>query len=280
MFGKEYSKAPEILLSSFGQMHSKYKRIGKKNKNSVVFFLQKLYINLFGIPEIGFQIRSLYFKEILGKKLKGKKIKKILDAGSGIGMYTFWLARNYPKAQVVGGDIDKEKLAFCSEFAKKINSPNIYFQYFDVTRKYGKKEKIDLIVNIDVLEHINNYKSVIRNFSKMLSDRGYLFLHTPQPNQKRIFKSLKKWYHEEHLHEGYTPEELKSELKKMGFKIIEIRETFGFFGKLAWELNHISLRQGFIFSGIVYPFLYLIANMDLMTNNKGGLCTAILAQKK
>jgi len=279
MFGTEFSRTPEILLSSFGQMHASYKKKIMKTRG-LLSFLQKLYIRIFGIPEIGFQLRSMYFEEIISKALGNKKINLILDAGSGIGIYAIWLAKKYPRARVIGGEIDKEKILFSSEYSTKLNIKNLEFKYLNVVSPVKKGGKYDLIVNIDVLEHIDNYEQVLRNFSKQIASKGYLFIHTPQPNQKRIFKSLEHWAHEDHVHEGYTPEDLSEQLKKLGFKIRTIRETFGFFGKLSWELNHLSLKYGFVFAGLVYPMLYLIARVDLLSSNKEGLGTAILAQKK
>lgn len=256
-------------------MNDKYKKIGRQSNNNP---LAGLYIGLFGIPEIGFQLRSLYFNSIINKNIGRKNLKTILDAGSGIGTYTFWLAKKFPKAKIVGGDLDKEKIEFSREFADSNNIENTSFKIFDVTKSQSN-EKYDLIVNIDVLEHIEDYKRVLKNFHKLLGKGGYLYIHTPQPNQMRIFKSFKKWAHEDHLHEGYTPEELSGELKKLGFKIIDLRETFGITGKLAWELNHMSFKKGFAVAGITYPLTYLIGLTDLLKKNRKGLGTAILARK-
>ena len=276
MFGREYANHPEILLSSFKQMNSEYKRLGKRGKKKL---LQRIYLYIFGIPEIGFQLRSLYFSSIISKKLGNKKLNKILDAGSGIGVYTFWLAKKYSMATIIGGEIDYEKINFCKEYSKINRFQNVEFKKFDVTSPVKKGGEYNLIVNIDVLEHIEDYKNVLKNFHKLLGKGGYLYIHTPQPNQTRIIKSFKKWSHEDHLREGYTPEELAQTLRKLRFKIVSIRQTFGFFGKLAWELSHLSFKKGFVVAGIAYPITYLIALIDLLTTNKNGLGTAILAQK-
>lgn len=281
MFGSEYSSNPQLLLSSFGEMHASYKKRAKKAKpNFFLTLLQKIYIKVFGIPEIGFQVRSMYFEDIIEGKLKSKKFEYILDAGSGIGIYALWLAKRYPKAKVIGGDIDQEKLLFSSKFSQKENVDNVIFKHLDVTKSPQKTNAYDLIVTIDVLEHIENYKVVLKHFNKQLAPRGFLYLHTPQPHQTRIFKSLKKWSHEGHVHEGYTPQELKSELENLGYKVLVVRQTFGYFGKLAWELNHLSFKKGFVIAGLVYPALYLLACLDLVGSNRNGLGTAILAQKK
>jgi len=279
MFGKEYSNHPEVLMDSFKGMKNEYKRKAKIKQGNLIIFLQKIYISIFGVPEIGFQLRSLYFLKIVEGKLIKKNIKSILDAGSGIGVYSFWLAKKFPHSKVLGGEIDIDKIIFTKKFAKIINADNVEFEYYDITNPTKNRNKYDLIINIDVLEHVDNYKKVLKNFYELLTPRGYLYLHTPQPDQKRIFKNLKEWHHEDHVHEGFTPQELKRELNKLGFKIIDIKQTFGFFGKLAWELNHLTLLKGFIVAGVFYPFLYLIANLDPFMKNKQGLGTAILAKK-
>lgn len=277
MLGTEYSKNPEILLNSFVEMNKSYKRV-KRSKNTFIVFLESLYIGLFGIPEIGFQLRGMYFQDAI-KQVKARKIESILDAGSGIGYYSLKLAEAYPRATVTSGEIDQNKLSFAKQFSDEHKGHNARFIVLDITKTPKKPNQYNFIVNIDVLEHIENYKQALKNFSHMLAKRGYLYLHTPQPNQTRIFKSLKKWHHDDHVHEGYLPSDLERELNALGFKIISIRETFGFFGKMAWELNHLSFKKGLIVSGIFFPFLYLLASLDMLFPNKHGLGTAILAQK-
>lgn len=277
MFGREYYKYPHILLNSFKEMSEGYNK--KKDSGKFINTLFKFYILLFGIPEIGFQIRCLYFKSILFKKLKKDEINKILDAGSGIGIYTFWLKKHYNNSQIVGIDIDRQKLKMSKSLAKDLKIGEINLEFGDITKVPKNKKVYDLVVSIDVLEHVEDYKKVIKNFSLYLKPGGFLYLHTPQANQKRFFKRLISWEHESHVHEGFTKAIIKKEFEKNGLKIIEFRNTFGFFGKLAWELNHLLLGKNFILAGIFYPIIYLIARLDLFTNNKEGLGIAVLAKK-
>lgn len=276
MFGREYAKHLDVLISSFGEINNRYQKKVKDNSN--ISFFKKIYVTLFGIPEIGFQIRSMYFKKILASNLLNKNLKKILDAGSGIGAYTFLLGKTFPKAVVTGGDIDKYKLKSCQIMAKELGLKNVEFIYMDTT-KLEKRITYDFIVSIDVLEHIDNYKLVLENFFNLLQKNGYLYVHVPQPNQKRIFKSLREWRHEDHAHEGITKSELEKKLKKLGFKIIASKETFGLFGKLAWEINHIMLSGSFVLAGITFPFVFILGKLDLLFKNKDGLGIAVLAQK-
>lgn len=280
MIGREYANYLDILVQSFTQMNKEYQKKSKVNSKDgkLLAKLKKLYIGVFGIPEIGFQIRSIYFEKILLSHIFSNNPKKILDAGSGIGAYAFWLGRKFTNAQVVGVDIDKDKSKFCQAMTKDLGLKNVAFIYQDI-RKMHKKNKYDLIVAIDVLEHIENYEKTLENFFHMLYKHGYLYIHVPQPNQKRILNLLKNWHHEDHVHEGIAKSTLEHILKKLGFQIVLSQETFGFLGKLAWELNHLMLSRNFVLAGITFPFLYLVARMDMSSNNNDGLGIALLAKK-
>lgn len=281
MFGREYSNHLDILTHSLGEINDKYLNKIKADKNNYSFIdkLKKLYISIFGIPEVGFQIRNMYFEKFINCYLLKKNPKKILDAGCGIGSYSLLLGKIFTKAKVTGGDIDKYKLESCKTIAKELNVKNVKFEYLNIA-KANNKPIYDLAVCVDVLEHIDDYGSALKNLSKLLKNGGYLYIHVPQPNQQRIFNSLKKWHHEDHVHEGIAKNELEDNLEKLGFKIIVSMETFGFFGKLAWELNHILLSKSFVIAGIIFPLLYMVALPDIFLKNKNGLGIAILIQKK
>lgn len=279
MFGSEYYRHPEILIDSLKDMEEKYKKIPKNKKEGLLGFLEKIYVRIFGIPEIGFQVRSMYFRQMLWQNVKQANIGNVLDAGSGTGVYSIMLGKRYPKSQIFGWEIDDTKLKFSKAFVKELGLKNVQFELRDITKNIYKKNRFDLIVNIDVLEHIDDYKEVLKNFYKLMNKNGYLFIHTPQVNQKRIFGKLKDWHHAEHIHEGYSPQELRSELNNIGFKVLDMRETFGLFGKIAWELNHMLIPKGFVLVGIVYPLLYCVSSLDLLTKNDKGLGIAVLAKK-
>lgn len=279
MFGREYAHHLDLLMHSYGQMSKEYlRKTTKERRTAFVEKLKSLYVSFFGIPEIGFQLRSIYFEKILTFCLAQRKLTRILDAGSGIGAYTFWLAKTFPRASVTGGDIDRHKLASCRVLTNEFHLNNVSFSYLDITKAYGKSA-YDLIVTIDVLEHVKDYTKVLRNFHQLLQRNGLLYIHVPQPHQKRIFSSLRQWHHEEHVREGISKEVLERTLKKIGYEVILSRETFGFFGKLAWELNHLLLSKSFMLAGVTFPFLYMLAIIDQLQRNKNGLGVAIIATK-
>src|SRR3972149_4409597 len=124
MFGSEYADHPEILLSSLRAMNNRYRMAVGAGSRNIIGRLQVFYVRLFGIPEIGFQVRGMYFRQAL-QLLQESRLRYIGDAGSGIGCYALALAAVFPKARVVGWDIDGGKLKVARVIAEKRNLTNV-----------------------------------------------------------------------------------------------------------------------------------------------------------
>lgn len=279
MFGREYAPYPEILFDSFTKMKDEYK---KKNpsitKNKFLKSLIVQYVKIFGVPEIGMQIRFMHFKKALNSYLP-KKTKKILDAGSGIGGYVLELHKKYPRAIITGGEIDRRKIVLSKKLFNELNIKNVTFKKIDIVTSRLKKNAYDLIVNIDVLEHIRPYKKVLNNFSHALRKGGYIFIHTPHNNQKRFFSFTKGWHHSDHVREGFSLSALSKEVEKSGLHVVSAKRIFGPFGRISWELNHFFLEKSFILAGAAYPFLYLLSQLDNYITDSEGLGIVLIAKK-
>jgi 2-polyprenyl-3-methyl-5-hydroxy-6-metoxy-1,4-benzoquinol methylase len=274
MFGSIYARHPEVLRQSLDAMNESYRRAGP---GALVLSLQRTYIRLLGVPEIGFRLRAQHFKRTM--QHLSSSPKRVLDAGSGIGAYAVWLAKSYPLAKVTGCDIDETKTAFCNRLRDELHIGNLEFLRADVTRLDQFGDPFDLVVCIDVLEHVAEYQDVLRAFYKVLRPGAYLYVHTPQLDQQRLLKRFDKWCHEDHVREGFAPLALAQELERQGFVVQKATETFGFLGKLAWELNHLTLGWNFALAGAVFPLLRVIGFFDGTTGGERGLGLSILAQK-
>jgi len=278
MMGSIFANHPEILMQSLSSMNDRYADVSSR-KDGLLRRLQSMYIRIFGIPEIGFQVRGMYFRDALRNITQRKQLSNVLDIGSGIGNYVFELSRQFPDAQVDGWEIDRDKLSFSKKFAKELGKKNVSFSYGDITKKPSATNTYDLIINIDVLEHIKDYKKALRHMYALLRPGGHIYIHTPQMNQQRFFKRFESWEHEDHVREGFNSKKLKSDLTRLGFEVVSLRHTFGFFGSLAWELNHLLLKNSFVLAGIFYPLLPILARLDTCVRNKKGLGFMIIAEK-
>jgi len=275
MFGAIYFNHLDVLRQSLRSMNEEMYRPAEPK--GFVSALERLYIRLFGIPELGLQIRAVYFKRAIKRLPPG--MRTILDAGSGIGAYAVMLARRYPQAEVIGCDIDQAKVSFCKGLVNELGLKNLNFMTADVTSLDRLSQPYDLIVSIDVLEHVEDYASALRGFYRLLKPNGLLYIHTPQPKQIRIMKRFCSWHHQDHVREGFSAAALVGELSELGFAKVDVRQTFGGLGRFAWELNHLTLAWSTWLGAAVFPPLYLVARLDPFLGNKTGLGVSLLAQK-
>lgn len=121
--------------------------------------------------------------KILSKYLQGRK--KILDIGCGTGSKDFFLAKE--GHHVDGIDISERAIKSCKESSKRFGLKNASFHVSSI-EKYSKKKQYDIILMIEVIEHIKNDKKILNLVSKLLSKNGILVLSTPSINSP-----LYKW---------------------------------------------------------------------------------------
>ncbi len=244
-------------------------------------FLGKVGLLIHGSPFVGGFIRGLYLKRFI----KGIDFKYVLDAGCGGGNYAFYIARKYRGVEIDACDIDG--IDGCKELQDKLGIEDINFFQQDLL-ELDRKEKYDLIYSIDALEHIRNNREALVRFYNSLRPRGYLLVHMPQRNwheinifNPTIFKKHNKTIKEKHVGEHYTMDQLVQLIERIGFKIARTRKTFGFWGKLAWELDQILQEKGWgRLKAITLPLIKCVGRMDLINKNKKGGGILILAQKE
>lgn len=243
--------------------------------------LKRIFYKFFPSAHASAFIRLVY----LGKFLKNFNFKKALDAGCGPGLFTFFVAEKFPESQIVGYDISHEDIEKCEKekHEKKIN--NVTFHRTSLL-ELSDEEEYDFIYSIDVLEHIKGNKKVIKNIYNALKPGGTLYLAMPdETNHRFIFSKNKhiqnyiKWTESEHKGDQYSLNELSKLLEETGFRIVMRKHTFGFFGKLAWELdmmtdNCISLKH------LIQPFIFISGYLDTFCKNRPGSYGVLVIGKK
>lgn len=231
-----------------------------KNVSRPLFKLTPFYPS-----HIGNLVRNTYFWKYT-ETLPWKNFTKILDAGCGGGEYAKKLSRRFTHLEIYACDIKK--------YRSWNDSPkNVNFRQQDLL-KLGDQNCYDFCLNIDVLEHISQSYKVLQNIYRALKVGGYFYPHTPRKNEsrilpKRFFKEFDHWAKEEHVGQMYELEELKNIMISIGFEIVETRETFGFFGSFAWEIDRITDKYLF-FKVILMPLLKLFAHFDVKFSRRGN----------
>jgi SAM-dependent methyltransferase len=192
----------------------------------------------------------------------GKNQRFILDAGSGFGQYTYFLTGLSPLWFVDAVDVKDEQIADCNGFFARINRKNVLFEKADLTQ-FSKPDRFDLILSVDVMEHIADDEAVFRNFYDSLTQQGMLLISTPSDQGGSDVHEHEEGesFIDEHVRDGYNIRDIQDKLHRAGFIKTEARFTYGTPGKIAWRLSMkypiLMLNATKLFF-IVLPFYYLL----------------------
>lgn len=186
----------------------------------------------------------------------------ILDAGSGLGQYSWRLSRMNKNWRIEGIDINAEQVEECSRFFKKAGlAERTSFSCVDLTG-FSNPDKYSLILCVDVMEHIKDDEKVFRNFSTSLKKNGILLISTPSDKGgSGVDSHDDKSFIDEHVRNGYGTDEIREKLANAGFGNTEVSFTYGWPGSISWHLSMKypvkMLNISYLFF-LILPFYYLI----------------------
>jgi SAM-dependent methyltransferase len=243
-------------------------------------------------------LRTWHIKKAIRRWAKSAPSQaQILDAGSGFGQYSYYLSRKNPSWSILGVDVKTEQIEDCKAFFKRIGKSNVQFQYADLT-EFVHADTYDLILSVDVMEHIEEDVMVFENFWKSLKPGGMLLISTPSDqggsdvHQHDAAEpgNAQSSFIDEHVRDGYNIYEIQEKLKFAGFSKTEAHFSYGTPGKISWKLSMkypISLlnvsKAFFIVLPIYYILTYwlsLLLNMlDVKLKHKTGTGLVVKAWK-
>jgi 2-polyprenyl-3-methyl-5-hydroxy-6-metoxy-1,4-benzoquinol methylase len=230
-------------------------------------------------------------KEIHGWSKNDNGPQRILDAGSGFGQYTFFMSGMNKSWMVEAVDVKEEQIADCNSFFSRIGRNNVVFGIADLTT-YKRPDTFDLILSVDVMEHIEEDEKVFQNFHESLTKEGMLLISTPSDKGGSDVHDHgeEASFIDEHVRDGYNIDEIQEKLKRAGFTKTSARYVYGKSGQTGWRLSMkypiLMLNASKLFF-ILLPFYYiltfpfaLIFNwMDLAGKHKTGTGLIVKAWK-
>ena len=209
---------------------------------------------------------------------------RVLDAGSGRGDLAIAVAKQHPNWQVIGVDLALDRAAYAVEAAKYLGLKNLEFRIGDLAT-LGLENEFDLIVNSDVLEHIEDDRSVLRNLFRALRPGGHLIVTSPSIPQRKHLR-LVRWRERRinfsvrdygHVRHGYSKRDIEDKFREAGGRVVSTYFTFGFFGTLAFDIFFVmgdSAPNPVVFA-VMFPWLLGLGFLDLHFRSRVG--SAILA---
>jgi len=220
---------------------------------------------------------------------------QVLDAGSGFGQYDYYMSSLGKNWSITGVDVKQEQIADCNNFFAQIKrGDRVKFEVADLT-KFSDPDKYDIILSVDVMEHILEDEQVFANFYQSMKTGGTLLISTPSDQGG----SDTDHHHEgdevhgfidEHVRDGYNADDIRKKLTKAGFTKVKTAYTYGKAGNISWRLSmkypikllNISKLFFIILPAyylLTYPIAYLLNWFDITGNHQKGTGLMVVANK-
>lgn len=209
-------------------------------------------------------------RRILKKIVRKLAPRTILEVGCGNGIYLDFFNKLFPAAELHGIDVSSEALKLARHKLEKAElticdaSKNILDRVFD------------MVLSLDVAEHIADDQSLIDNMFRMTEKGGHLLIMTLQGRMRNFEKGIG------HLR-NYQQGELAGKCVKAGYEIVKKTEWgFPFFSPLyrnfldTGNMNACTFGSPGFLKKWVSRFLYLL----FFLNSEGrGDSIFLLARK-
>ncbi|MDP2359362.1 MAG: class I SAM-dependent methyltransferase [bacterium] len=222
---------------------------------------------------------------------QGLRPRRILDAGTGFGQYVPALRQAFPQAEVVSVDLNPACVEALRDYCRDTRLGGVRAEEGDLLA-LRLESPVQLVLNVDVVEHIEDDRRVFRNFAAVLDEGGLLLLHTPAMedglDEDEVLRRTPTVG--EHARMGYTRAMMRERLAQAGLEEVWLRSTYGRAGGLAWLLGVRApmrlLGLGLWTLPLVLPWVLLVLlpvrllnELDLRGMRQEGGCLLVLARK-
>jgi glycosyltransferase involved in cell wall biosynthesis len=266
----------EVPISYHGRTYEEGKKIGLKDAFKAIWVLIKYCrweapsddvgaITLRRMASLSLYNRWLHerFEHYLGSR--------ILEVGSGVGNQTrFFVAE---REQVIASDIEPHYIReLVGRFGdrKNVRIASYGFPLTATDADELSSSKINTIVCMNVLEHIEDDRATLCDFARILPSGGHLVLLVP--SMKGLYGTL-----DQHLNHfrRYSKDELRGAVTAAGFEIESLRflnrpAAFG------WWLNSRVLKRRVMPKGQLKAFKWTMPLLRLEENSEPGFGLSLL----
>jgi ubiquinone/menaquinone biosynthesis C-methylase UbiE len=172
-------------------------------------FKSSYFKDLAELEEANFWFKSRNQLILWALKKYCPNFHSFLEVGCGTGFVLSGVSSSFPSAELTGSEIFIEGLGFASK-----RLPSKKFIQMDA-RDIPFKNEFDVVGAFDVLEHIEEDESVLKQVYRALKVEGYMVLTVPQ--HKWLWSSTDEYAC--HVRR-YTAAEIHTKLNAAGFNIV------------------------------------------------------------
>lgn len=208
-------------------------------------------------------------KEML-KEIPKSAIESVADIGCGVGIKTVQIAEYFEKAEVYGYDFSEPGIKSAQKHHKQ---KNVHFATEDITKTTNIK-KFDLITAFDLLEHIEDWKKLVKKLIK--SNNRYIIFCSPVGRMRPYEVNIGHY-------RNFKKNEIESFMESQGYRTVKtFYAGFPFYSPIIRNLTNkyhkgfyekLQPNMGFISKRIhdVWYFLFRYCSSKNIGDNFIGL---------
>ncbi len=152
----------------------------------------------------------------------------VLDVGCGNGAVAIDVAKERPKSNLIGIDINKKNITFANKLKINNSLNNIKFIYGNIIDQKDINSNVVILSN--VLEHIDDRISFLNGIISNTGAKNFL-IRVPlfeRDWQIPLRKELGIYFYSDLDHKiEHTVDEFKNEMKKVNLKVLELHTIWG-----------------------------------------------------
>jgi len=225
---------------------------------------KKRFIN----TRLGTLLRWHVLKNILKSHIKNDMA--ILDLGGNDGYISYKLRILSPLSDITVVDIDRPGL----EIAKSMGLKTLYASVIDLP---FSDKSIDIVLCLDIIEHIIEDEKCIHEISRILKKNGNIFLTTPKENgvtfpfmnHESIININRNWGH---VRIGYSLEKIKEMFEKNNLILLKKEQYFNILSRLLYRFTYNKrmplLELLYKFAILLEPYIKLGAQEHIIIGKK------------
>jgi 2-polyprenyl-3-methyl-5-hydroxy-6-metoxy-1,4-benzoquinol methylase len=231
----------EVPISYYGRTYAEGKKIGFKDAVQALFVIlsygirRDIYLD-YGARILDALAQTPRFNAWMADTVRPYMGSHVLEIGSGIGNLAQYLSPR--RKSYVASDIEEEHLSRL--WVRFQNRPNMRLIRCDLSnpRDFSElKERFDTVVCLNVLEHIEDDSTGLRNIASALAPGGTAIILVPQG--MAIYGTLDEVLGH---YRRYSEKELVSKMEGAGFEVEQVLH-FNRVTRPGWWFNGQILRR-------------------------------------
>ncbi len=214
----------------------------------------------------------------------------LLDAGTGLGQYVYYLSRKFPSWNIYATDVSMQEICECNRYFNRMKYDRVLFRTEDML-ELNRKEVYDMILAVNVIEYIEDDTKVLENFFNALKPGGMLLVSVQSDKSKKIQPNFtNKLLGNESVVHRYGNLDLKKKLKELGYKNMKAHYAYGTSGRLSTFIGvslpkrMLSRSKTFLYFMplyylLCYPLVFVLNSIDAYFVHLSGSELVVRAYK-